>query len=1231
MKKLNVFILAVLFTQLSYAQFVPKYDVSISSTFYNELIDMGVDNSGNVYLLGQKANANQDIVLVKCTTSSCNLIATYSENEDVTAFRLQVDGSGNCYFVGNAVEDNGGGGSPTGKTEAIVVKYNSSGSLQWVDRYEGGTSTAISYSNSFYDAELVGSTLYAVGYAYGGAAGIQNILISKYTSAGTRTLRNYNNGSIAEKAYKLKVDGSSIYMGVLDNGSLEYYSISTSFNSSTNPTFIGSFSTSWSTIDGMDKSGSNAAFFSDLGSSAQIAMYNGSSFKSNTATDIDNPESIIVDGSKAIVSGSSFYSTAFNLVIGAYNFSNGSEAFHSRLVTNSLTNSNDHQAFSSKAVGLFKDDNGDYIVPGNLVLDTNPNDGNPAITLYSGFAVFDNTGTQSGFSVYEVAVSVDQGIENPNTGEVIIAGSDLWVLCDPPVVDLGSNISEPYNPSGNNITIDAGSGFSSYSWSTGETSQSINVSTEGTYTVTVTNSAGCEASDNVSVSITSIDQTITWSQTIPTFTYGDGNYTLNATASSGLDVTFSSSNDNVAEAVLNGSDWELDIKIPGTVTITASQTGDGNYNAAATVQKIVSIDYADYYWVGGTGNYSDFSNHWATASGGSSFHSSVPDQYCNLIFDSNSFGSSNQTITFSDHVSCHDFSAKSVTNNPTFDNGFKILSIHGSIDFNSNVVYDIYNLDFSSSESETIDFGGLTVTGENLTFNGSGSWEIISDFTYNGNKLNVNSGTLTIKATNALITFRPIILNSGSSLTNNGSLIFESGANFLNNPGSSFSGNDFVFKRNTTFDNSTGKYSVVGSPITNASTSTLGSLVYEYDESPDFAANDGLDRFIEVNSPETMPAGKGYFSAYTGTIEVTGTPNTGTINVPLQFNTSTGVEDNYDGFNLVANPYPTGLDFQDFIDANGPNGTSVITAAIYLWVDGGSDAGRRTSSDYMTVNFIGTIGGNTDRSSDYNGWLGSFQGFFVQATGTGQTLSFTEDMRFQYGSWDANFFRLAEEKMFKLKIGLENNKNYSETLIGFTHDATKAEDPLYDALKLKGNNHLNISSHINAKSFSIQGRPIPYDSDIIPINFETEEEGNHSLSFDIENKPEFQRVSLIDTYLSKQINIEDKTIYSFTSLEGNFSDRFQILITQETITAIPHTVDSSIIYKFNNNSIAAHSTSPIQSMVVYDFQGRVLNKWFFDTAKTHLLMKFNNQHQKLIIIHAIDTDGSVDVQKIQLK
>jgi gliding motility-associated-like protein len=48
-------------------------------------------------------------------------------------------------------------------------------------------------------------------------------------------------------------------------------------------------------------------------------------------------------------------------------------------------------------------------------------------------------------------------------------------------------------------TIDAGPGFSSYLWSTGEVTQTIDVSAGDDYTVTVTNSDGCDSTATVSV------------------------------------------------------------------------------------------------------------------------------------------------------------------------------------------------------------------------------------------------------------------------------------------------------------------------------------------------------------------------------------------------------------------------------------------------------------------------------------------------------------------------------------------------------------------------------------------------------------------------------------------------------------------------------------------------------------------------------------------------------------
>lgn len=73
---------------------------------------------------------------------------------------------------------------------------------------------------------------------------------------------------------------------------------------------------------------------------------------------------------------------------------------------------------------------------------------------------------------------------------------------DTPEVNLGGNVALCI---GGTTTLSAGE-HTSYSWSTGANSSTINVSTPGTYSVTVTNEIGCEGTDAIEVTIGEILQ-----------------------------------------------------------------------------------------------------------------------------------------------------------------------------------------------------------------------------------------------------------------------------------------------------------------------------------------------------------------------------------------------------------------------------------------------------------------------------------------------------------------------------------------------------------------------------------------------------------------------------------------------------------------------------------------------------------------------------------------------------
>ena len=89
---------------------------------------------------------------------------------------------------------------------------------------------------------------------------------------------------------------------------------------------------------------------------------------------------------------------------------------------------------------------------------------------------------------------------------------------------------------------------------------------------------------DLTVDIAKANQTITFGA-LPSKTVADAPFTLAATVSSGLTLTYTSSDPTVAS--ISGNTVTI-LKI-GTATITASQTGNDNYNAASDVQQTLTV------------------------------------------------------------------------------------------------------------------------------------------------------------------------------------------------------------------------------------------------------------------------------------------------------------------------------------------------------------------------------------------------------------------------------------------------------------------------------------------------------------------------------------------------------------------------------------------------------------------------------------------------------------------
>jgi hypothetical protein len=227
---------------------------------------------------------------------------------------------------------------------------------------------------------------------------------------------------------------------------------------------------------------------------------------------------------------------------------------------------------------------------------------------------------------------------------------------------------------------------------------------------------------------------------------------------------------------------------------------------------LINLNAATYYWVGGSGSWSQFGTHWATTSGGSTFHNQVPSPLDDVIFDENSFSAGSQTVTLDVHAFSKDFSWINVGFNPTLSCGGFNLTISG----NYLTKYGIFTLtqtgNFSVSGSMTIDSanmifnktagtfsvgGALNITKCNPTFTtGTGNFSVGGSMTIDSADVifSKTAGTFSVVGDLTISNCNPsFTISSSSSITVNGNtLVYNCNPTTFtmgNNSTASFGGN----------------------------------------------------------------------------------------------------------------------------------------------------------------------------------------------------------------------------------------------------------------------------------------------------------------------------------------------------------------------------------------------------------------------------------------------------------
>jgi PKD repeat protein len=113
--------------------------------------------------------------------------------------------------------------------------------------------------------------------------------------------------------------------------------------------------------------------------------------------------------------------------------------------------------------------------------------------------------------IYDVSLeATNSGTNLTNTYTL----EEAVIVYELPEIELGADTTIT---TADNLSLDVGTGFMTYSWSTGATTSSIEIMagdlTPGTYTysVTVTDENNCMTSDNITITVEMVDQTQDWS------------------------------------------------------------------------------------------------------------------------------------------------------------------------------------------------------------------------------------------------------------------------------------------------------------------------------------------------------------------------------------------------------------------------------------------------------------------------------------------------------------------------------------------------------------------------------------------------------------------------------------------------------------------------------------------------------------------------------------------------
>jgi hypothetical protein len=389
------------------------------------------------------------------------------------------------------------------------------------------------------------------------------------------------------------------------------------------------------------------------------------------------------------------------------------------------------------------------------------------------------------------------------------------------------------------------------------------------------------------------------------------------------------------------------------------------------------------------------------------------------------------------------------------------------------------------------------------------------------------------------------LLDVGGDLNNNGTMNVENDASILRGAVSTDAGSG-TYNVKQLGGNTTG-YNYWGTPV--VASGSVPGVSYQFN--PATSTQDLTDD----NNPNidpgwssyngNMTAGRGYAGSSAGAVTFTDNAiNNGTIN-PSMF------VDNYSPspipgvtgtpFNLIGNPYPSGLNCSQLVLDNVG-----IHGSLYFWIDDATGGSGYSAADYAIWNFFGTVPNTSgaNGSPTPNGFIKTGQGFMLRNgnIGTGNTsIQFNNSQRVKNTAANAFFKPNADDSKLWLSVNGDGVEFFSQILVGATDDATTGEDLLYDAVRIPTNTGASLSAVNDQSKYAVLAFPPPALEEVIPLHVFVGEPGEFVFKAD-----EMIGFQDLDVYLTDtdpngtSTLLEEGTTVAVNLLSGTYENRFYL-------------------------------------------------------------------------------------------